>query len=120
MNVQQTALFKKKKRFFVWIILKGFIEFVAILLLFFMFWLFGREACGILTFRPGIEPASLAKKDEVLTTGSPGKLPIYFLIKKRKKEMSLGSNASLCEVYLSGRLWQGWGGSAERSDEARV
>ena len=67
-----------------------------------MFWFFSREACGILTFRPGIEPASPAKKDEVLTTGSPGKFPIYFLIKKRKKEMSLGSNASLVKSIFLG------------------
>ena len=40
-----------------------------------MFWFFGPEACGILARRPGIEPASPALEDEVLTTGPPGKSP---------------------------------------------
>ena len=31
--------------------------------------------CGILATRPGIEPASPVLKDEVLTTGLPGKSP---------------------------------------------
>ena len=38
-----------------------------------MFWFFGREACGILAPRPGIEPAPLALEGEVLTTGLPRK-----------------------------------------------
>ena len=39
----------------------------------FMFWFFGREACGILAPRPGTEPAPAALEGEVLTTGPPGK-----------------------------------------------
>ena len=38
-----------------------------------MFWFFGREACGILAPRPGIEPAPPALEGEVSTTGPPGK-----------------------------------------------
>ena len=53
-----------------WTIFKVFIEFVTVLLL---FWFFGREACGILAPRPGIEPAPPALEGEVLTTGPPGK-----------------------------------------------
>ena len=34
---------------------KVFIEFVTILLLLFMFWFFGHEACGILASQPKIE-----------------------------------------------------------------
>ena len=57
-----------------WTIFKVFIEFLTILLLcFFMFWFFGREACGILVPRPGIEPTPPALEGEVLTTGKPGK-----------------------------------------------
>ena len=41
-----------------WTILKVFIEFVTILLLF-MFWFFGHEACGFLVSPPGLEPAPL-------------------------------------------------------------
>ena len=38
-----------------------------------MFWVFGREACGILAPRPRIKPAPPALEGEVLTTGPPGK-----------------------------------------------
>ena len=34
-----------------------------------MFWIFGRETCGILAPRPGIEPAAPALEGKVLTTG---------------------------------------------------
>ena len=37
----------------------------------FMFWFFGREACGILPPWPGIEPAPTALEGDVLTTGPP-------------------------------------------------
>ena len=39
----------------------------------FMFWFFGRKACGILAPRSGIGPAPTALEGEVLTTGPPGK-----------------------------------------------
>ena len=39
----------------------------------FMFWFFGREACGILAPQPGIKPAPPALEGPVLTTGPPGK-----------------------------------------------
>ena len=42
----------------------------------FMFWFFGREACGLLAPWPGIEPARSALEGEVLTTGPPGKSPV--------------------------------------------
>ena len=38
-----------------------------------MFWFFGREACGILAPRPGIELAPPALEGEDLTTGPSGK-----------------------------------------------
>ena len=43
----------------------------------FMFWFFGCEACGILAPQPGIESRPPALEGEVLTTGPPGKSPIY-------------------------------------------
>ena len=52
---------------------KVFIEFVTVLLLFFMFWFFGHETSGILTPRPGIEPTLPALEDKALTAGPPGK-----------------------------------------------
>ena len=52
-----------------WTIFKVFIEFVTILLCF-MFWFFGHEACGIL--------APCVLEGEVSTTGRPGKsLPFW-------------------------------------------
>ena len=57
-----------------WTIFKVFIEFVTILLLFYvLFFFFGHEVCGILAPQPGIEPSPTALEDEVLTTGQPGK-----------------------------------------------
>ena len=55
-----------------WTIFKVFIEFVTVLLLFYVL-VFGREAYGILVPWPGIEPAPRALEGEVLTTGLPGK-----------------------------------------------
>ena len=51
---------------------KVFIEFVKILLQFYV-WFFGREACGILVPLPGVEPVPAALKSKVLTTGPLGK-----------------------------------------------
>ena len=60
-----------------WTIFKVFIEFVTILLLFYVldFWPWGmwHVACGILAPTPGFEPAPPALEGEVLTTGPPGK-----------------------------------------------
>ena len=61
-----------------WIIFKVFIEFVTIVLLFFMFCFFGQEACGILAPRARIEPAPPALESEILTPGPPGKSPHHF------------------------------------------
>ena len=66
-----------------WTIFKVFIEFVTILLLSFLFtyffwFLFGREACGILVPEPGIKPASPALEGRVLTTGPPRESPEEF------------------------------------------
>ena len=55
-----------------------FIEFVTVLLLFYVLFFFGCEACGILVPQPGIEPASSALEGGVLTTGAPGKSPNIF------------------------------------------
>ena len=38
-----------------------------------MFWIFGREACGILPPQPGVEPELLALEGKILITGLPGK-----------------------------------------------
>ena len=45
-----------------------------------MFWIFGPEACGILAPQPGIEPAPPALEGKVLTTGLPGKSPLFWII----------------------------------------
>ena len=61
------------KVFFMWSIFKVFIDFVIILLLLFMFWSAGREACGISVPQPAIKPAPPVLEGDVLTTGPPGK-----------------------------------------------
>ena len=48
-------------------------ESVTVLLLLFVFWVFGPEACGILVPQPGIKPTPSALKSKVLTTEPPGK-----------------------------------------------
>ena len=55
-----------------WTIFKVFIEFVTILLLFYVL-VYGPQACGILTPQPGIELSLPALEGRVLTTGPPGK-----------------------------------------------
>ena len=52
---------------------KVFIEFVTVLLLLVMFWLFGHEACGISAPQEGIEPSPPALEGEISTTGPSGK-----------------------------------------------
>ena len=59
--------------FLMWTLAKVFIEFVTMLLMLFMSWCFGSEACGILTPWSETEPTSPALEGEVLITGSPGK-----------------------------------------------
>ena len=51
-----------------WTIFKVFTVFVPIL---FLFYVFGTQACGILTPRPGIELAPPVLDGDVLTTGPP-------------------------------------------------
>ena len=48
-----------------------------------MFWVFGREACGILAPQPGIEPTPPALEGEVLTTG------LFSLFKNKISYMNL-------------------------------
>ena len=55
-----------------WTIFKVFIEFVMILILFYVL-VFGLEACGIIAPQPGIEPTPYALEGEILTTGPLGK-----------------------------------------------
>ena len=52
---------------------KVFIEFITVLILFYVVFFSGHEACRILAPWPGMEPTSLALEGEVLTTGPPGK-----------------------------------------------
>ena len=54
-------------------IFKTLIEFITILLLFYVFGFFGHEACGVLAPWPGIKPTTPALEGEVLTTWPPGR-----------------------------------------------
>ena len=75
-------------------VLKVFIEFVTLLLLIFMFWFFGHEACGIFAPQPRKELAPPSLEGQVPTTGSPEKplkmppdcnLPVIFSKKQCDK-----------------------------------
>ena len=55
-----------------WTILKVFIEFVTILTLLFVFWLFGQEAYGILAPQPGIKLTPHVLEGEVPTIDCQG------------------------------------------------
>ena len=59
-------------------IFKVFVEFVTILLLFFMFWFFGLEACGILAPWPRIQPTTPVLEVELLISRLPGKSLDHF------------------------------------------
>ena len=72
-------LFLALRLLLMWTIFKVFIEFVKYCLCL-LFWLFGREAGGILAFQPGIEPVPPPLEGEVLTIGLPGKFPMMCLL----------------------------------------
>ena len=57
----------------IWTIFKVFIEFVTILLLFYVLVFFGHKACGIPAPCAGLKPTLPALEGEILTTGTPGK-----------------------------------------------
>ena len=66
--------------FLMWAIFKVFIEFVTILLLFYL-WVCDLEACGILAPWPEIKPVTPALEGDVLATGPPGKtLLVCFIL----------------------------------------
>ena len=55
-----------------WTIFKVFTGFVTILLLLFMLWFFGPEACEILALQSGLQPTPPALEGKVLTSRMPG------------------------------------------------
>ena len=70
-----------------WTIVKVFIEFVTIVLLFFsffMFWFLCHELCGILAPQPGIKLTVPALGGKVLTTGPLGNFLENFVLYKIK------------------------------------
>ena len=71
-NLSRERLFLSFFFFFEWTILKVFTEFVTILLLLLMFWLFDHEAYGIVAPPPEFEPAPPLLEGRVLTFGPPG------------------------------------------------
>ena len=82
-----------------WTIFKVLIEFVTILLLFYVLF-FGPEACGLLTPRPGIEPTPAALEGEVLTTGPPGKSLSQVLLSNKRYHVGLVCQAKqfICPI----------------------
>ena len=63
------------KIFFIWTVFKSLIEFVTVLLLFYILLFFSQEACEILAPQPGIELVTSALEGEVVTTGQPETIP---------------------------------------------
>ena len=92
-----------------WTILKVFIELVTILLLFYIFFSFGRRACRILAFWPGMGLAPPALEGGVLTTGLPGKSSLIYFWNTYLLNFRLALNRTLREngvcqenkIYLS-------------------
>ena len=82
-----------------WTIFKVFIDLLQYCFCF-MFWFFGREACGILAPWPGFEPTPPALEGEVLTTGLTGKSQLFDI--SIIEDSSLGSRIFkiLLIVYL--------------------
>ena len=76
-----------KKNFYTWTVFKLFIEFVTILLLFYV-WCFGPDACGVLAPWPGIEPSPPALQGKVLTTGLPENTQGLFIFKASCRRVS--------------------------------
>ena len=62
-----------------WTIFKVFIEFVTILFLFYVCFLFGCEALGILDPWPGIEPVPAALEAQNLNHWTTSEVPILLL-----------------------------------------
>ena len=51
----------------------------------FTFWSFGQEACGILSPRPGIEPAAPTLESEVATFWTTREAPFHHLLRPRSR-----------------------------------
>ena len=78
------------KFFLIWIIFKVFIEFVTMLLLFYVLF-FGQEACGIIAPGPGIKPIPPALDGEALD--HQRSLIVYIIfITKAKRWGNSGNN----------------------------
>ena len=82
-----SILFFKVCLFLIWTIFKVFIEFVTILLLFYVlaFW---PPVMWNQSQLPGTEPASPALEGEVLTTRPPGKSLIHFNLSRFPPSLS--------------------------------
>ena len=70
-----------------------FIEFVKVLLLFYVFWFFGYEAYEILAARAGIEPTPSALEDHWTTREFPSQTLKYFFSFFRLHSTSEGDSA---------------------------
>ena len=70
-----------------------------------MFWFFGREACGILAPRPGIEPAPPALEGEVLTTGPPRKSPCRVFSEASLEDTNSKRPVPRPGDYIMGPAW---------------
>ena len=91
-----------KKFFLMWAIFKAFIELLTILFLFYALDFLAMRRVGILAPWPGIEPASPALEDEVLTTEQPGKCHNNCLLKIPDESR----NAVFRDILSKEQLWE--------------
>ena len=87
-----------------WTIFKVFIEFVTILLLFYLLGFFGQEACGLSAPWPGIEPTCPALEGEVLTTGLLGKCQASVILTPTSHPVPLQSSPWRKLLFSSERV----------------
>ena len=97
------------------IILKVLIEFLTILLLFYVFWCFGYKARGILASRPAIEPALPVLESKVLTWTTREVWKLFALMPPHAWELI---PLSVCSFFtLGGCVWLCWPESQFSSSE---
>ena len=103
------------------IFFKDLIEFITIWLLFYVFWVLGCKARGILAPRPGTEFAPPALEGKVLTIALPGKFFIIRILKsylERRSIVFINHPRDSCVIHRGGRspTRQTWGSGLREVD----
>ena len=94
------------KIYLLWTLFKVFIEFVTVLLLFYVFGFFGLQACATLAPWLGTEPASLALESKVFFNHWTTKMPFVTGVQSKiipGSRSSFSANSSSTQSSDSGR-----------------